>query len=135
MDTSAVGAAGSTSLTQAIAGNRQLGQEEFLKLLVTQLTNQDPLSPQDDKDFVAQMAQFSSVEGISNMGSSLNRIQAASLVGKTVDASVMNSGSSMPITGVVKAVSFRSDGVHLSVNDGRTDRDVLLDQVQGVRQS
>jgi flagellar basal-body rod modification protein FlgD len=130
MDASPVTGAGATSLTQAISGNRQLGQQEFLKLLITQLTHQDPLSPQDDKEFVAQMAQFSSVEGISNMGSSINRIQAASLVGKTVDASALESGLTKPISGVVKGVSFRSDGVHLNIND----HDVLLDQVQGVRQ-
>jgi flagellar basal-body rod modification protein FlgD len=131
MDTSAIGSTGSPSLTQAIAGNRQLGQEEFLKLLITQLTHQDPLSPQDDKDFVAQMAQFSSVEGISNMSGTVSKLQAAGLVGKTVDASSLDSGYSVPISGVVKSVSFRSDGVHLNVND----HDVLLENVQGVRMS
>jgi flagellar basal-body rod modification protein FlgD len=131
METSAVGGVGSGALTQAVAGNRQLGQQEFLKLLITQLTNQDPLSPQDDKEFVAQMAQFSSLEGISNMGGSLSRLHAASLVGKTVDASALDNGLSMPISGVVKSVSFRSDGVHLDVNG----KDVLLERVQGVRMS
>src|SRR5688500_16584678 len=129
METSAVGGAGGASLAQAIAGNKQLGQQEFLKLLITQLTHQDPLAPQDDKEFVAQMAQFSSVEGITNMSSSMNRLQAATLVGKTIDASAMVGGASKPITGVVKAVSFRPDGVHLNVDN----HDVLLHNVQGVR--
>jgi flagellar basal-body rod modification protein FlgD len=130
METNAVGGAGPGALTQALAGNKQLGQEQFLKLLITQLTHQDPLSPQEDKAFIAQMAQFSSLEGISNMGNSLSRLHAASLVGKTVDASTMDSGLAVPISGVVKSVSFRADGVHLNVND----KDVLLDRVQGVRQ-
>ena len=127
METNAVGGTG--TITQALAGNKQLGQEQFLKLLITQLTHQDPLSPQEDKAFIAQMAQFSSLEGITNMGSSLTRLHAASLVGKTVDAATMDQGLPVPITGVVKSVSFRSDGVHLNVND----KDVLLDRVQGVR--
>ena len=135
MDVSSVGGAGSGSLSQAIAGNRQLGQQEFLKLLITQLTHQDPLSPQDDKEFVAQMAQFSSVEGISNMSSSISRMQAAALVGKTVDANPMIGGMSMPISGLVKAVSFRSDGVHLTVDHNGISSDVMLDQVQAVRVS
>src|SRR5258708_22139740 len=129
MTTSAIGQTTTApgSLAQAIAGNQQLGQQEFLKLLITQLTHQDPLSPQDDKAFVAQMAQFSSVEGINNMSTSLGRIQAAGLVGKTVNATAMIGGTSTPISGTVKAVSFRPDGVHLNVNDGKLDRDVLLE--------
>lgn len=70
-----------------------LGQSDFLQLLTTQLKNQDPLKPIDNEAFVAQMAQFSSVAGISEMNSKLNDISgklgpdpvtvAASLVGKS----------------------------------------------------
>ena len=47
--------------------NNELGKTQFLELMVTQLKNQDPLSPQDNSEFVAQLAQFSSVEGIENL--------------------------------------------------------------------
>ena len=48
--------------TPAAAPRQQLNQEDFLKLLTTQLSNQDPLKPMDDTQFIAQMAQFSSLQ-------------------------------------------------------------------------
>ena len=52
----------------------ELGQGDFLKLMTAQLQNQDPFAPMDNGDFIAQMAQFSSVAGISDMGKTLNTI-------------------------------------------------------------
>ena len=48
-------------------GSSELGKDEFLKLLVTQLQNQDPLNPQDDTQFISQLAQFSALEQMTNM--------------------------------------------------------------------
>lgn len=72
----------------------ELGKNEFLTLLVTQLNNQDPLSPQENGEFIAQLAQFSTVEGIENLNSSMGSLlsgyqssqalQASSLVGRKV---------------------------------------------------
>ena len=52
----------------------QLGQEDFLKLMTTQLQNQDPFAPVDNADFIAQMAQFSTVTGISEVNASLGKL-------------------------------------------------------------
>lgn len=78
----------------ALSGEDELGRDAFLTLLTTQLTNQNPLDPMDNEAFVAQLAQFSSVEGIKGMQQSLETmvggmreeqmLTGASLVGKKV---------------------------------------------------
>ena len=72
-----------------------LGKEDFLKILVTQLTHQDPTNPMDDREFIAQMAQFSSLEQMQNLNKEFSRVaeiialsQATTLIGKTVDVAV-----------------------------------------------
>jgi flagellar basal-body rod modification protein FlgD len=85
-----------------------LGQDEFLKILITQLSYQDPTAPMEDKEFIAQMAQFSSLEQMTNMGSefaklsgTLNMNSAIGLIGKNVTiASGENS-----INGMVEEVA------------------------------
>lgn len=88
-----------SALTNAAPGNatapaQQLGQNDFFKLLVTQLTNQSPLNPQDNSAFVAEMAQFSAASGIQQLQGSMGKmldalaqsqnLQASALVGKQV---------------------------------------------------
>ena len=65
-------------------GSSELGKEEFLKLLVCQMQNQDPLNPQSDQQFIAQLAQFSSLEQMTNLNSTMSNTSAYSLVGKEV---------------------------------------------------
>ena len=56
------------------ANGDQLGQEDFLKLMTTQLQNQDPFAPMENAEFIAQMAQFSTVTGITDMGQTLKNM-------------------------------------------------------------
>ena len=74
--------------------SNELGQSAFLELMITQMNNQNPLDPQENSEFVAQLAQFSTVEGIEKMNSSLDSmsssfqssqaLQASALVGRDV---------------------------------------------------
>ena len=57
--------------SETAGSSDQLGQEEFLKLMTAQLQNQDPFKPMDNGDFIAQMAQFSTVTGIREMGATM----------------------------------------------------------------
>ncbi|UOE92835.1 flagellar hook assembly protein FlgD [Alkalihalobacillus sp. LMS39] len=71
-----------------------MGKDDFLKLLITQLQNQDPLNPMEDREFIAQMAQFSSLEQMTNMSTAIqqfvktqtsqNLVQHSELIGKKV---------------------------------------------------
>ena len=83
-----------TQQNASALAEQDLGRDAFLKLLTTQLTNQSPLDPMDNEAFVAQLAQFSSVEGIKGMQASLENmvsgmrqeqmVSGANLVGKKV---------------------------------------------------
>ena len=70
--TSSSAATTSDAITNAAGG--AMGKNEFVKLLVTQMKNQDPLNPMDGKDLAAQLAQFSSVEQLINANSTLSNI-------------------------------------------------------------
>ncbi len=82
------------STSGTTGSNGELGQSAFLELMITQLENQNPLSPQDNSEFVAQLAQFSSVEGLERLNKSFDSfsanfisnqaLQASSLVGTSV---------------------------------------------------
>lgn len=89
--------------------SQQLGKDDFLKLLITQLTNQDPTSPMEDTQFISQTAQFSSLEQMTNMNESFNKMasminssQAASTLGRTVEIDIGDTTTQ----GVVEATSF-----------------------------
>jgi flagellar basal-body rod modification protein FlgD len=63
--------------SQRKTGSDSLGKDDFLKILMTQLQNQDPLNPMQDKDFIAQMATFTSLEQMTNMNKSITSLVSA----------------------------------------------------------
>lgn len=91
-----------------IPTNSELGKDDFLRLLVTQLQYQDPTKPMEDKEFIAQMAQFSSLEQMNNMANEFSSLanlfqsgQALGLLNREVDIVV---GENL-VSGVVEEVS------------------------------
>jgi len=125
----AVSGASNSALASAIqqtTGNASLGEHDFLQLLVTQMTNQDPTQPQDQTQLLAQLAQFSTVEGVNNMATAQSHLQAADMLGKTITATVVNNSVAQPTSGTVTSVSWDANGVHLGLDNNTS---VTLDQV------
>jgi flagellar basal-body rod modification protein FlgD len=75
--TSSNGTSGSTQSSTRATSTRDLGQDAFLKLLTTQLQNQDPTKPQDNGEFIAQLATFSSLEKLTSISTKLDQIGTA----------------------------------------------------------
>lgn len=95
----------------------ELGKDEFINLLVTQLQYQDPLNPQDDTQFIAQMAQFSALEQMQNLNSSYSATKAFGMIGKLVSANLSDdSGSMSSIVGEVASVKMKSGKAFVVVN-------------------
>ncbi|MGG0657938.1 flagellar hook assembly protein FlgD [Rummeliibacillus pycnus] len=117
-------------------GNSSLGKDAFLQLLVKQLQNQDPTSPMDDKEFIAQMAQFSSLEQMQNVASAVESLAGIAqqsqlmeynnFIGKNVTwheltseldeegKPIVNTGS-----GTVSKISYNGDSVIITLADGK----------------
>lgn len=106
----------STNSTRNTSG--VLGKDEFLNLLVTQLRYQDPLNPTDNTEYVSQLAEFSALEQMSNMSSGISSMQALSMNGKWVTATVTDSssGEETEIEGVVDSVKVKNGQATLIVN-------------------
>lgn len=97
----------------ALASKQTLTEKDFLNLLVTQMTSQDPLNPQSGTEFAAQLAQFSALSESQTMESDMASLQANSLIGHTVD--VTNVDNSVT-EGTVSGVSIDKGVPQLVVN-------------------
>lgn len=80
------------SLNGTRTAQQDLGKDDFLKILITQLQHQDPTKPMEDREFIAQMAQFSSLEQMTNMSTQFTELsatlkgaQAMNLIGRNVE--------------------------------------------------
>lgn len=117
-------------------GQSQLGKDDFLKLLVIQMQQQDPLNPMDNQAMLSQMAQFSSLEQMSNLNSNLSKsntfssfMDATRLLGKEVVVQDLN--TNQPFTSKVRSVQNSSSGAILSLDNGMQ---VALSQVTKVNE-
>lgn len=111
--------------------NDELGKDQFLKILITQLKNQDPMQPLQDKEFIAQMAQFSSVEQLTNMAGEMKLLRqtmgmAPGLIGKMVSWKGKDStGVEVTKEGLVDAISFNDGKQYASVKGEKVSLDQL----------
>lgn len=109
----------------------QLGKDEFLKILITQLGNQDPMQPLQDKEFIAQMAQFTSVEQLTNMGNEMKLLRqslgfASGLIGKDVSWTLKDAdGNEISKSGTVESITLKDGAQYVNVNGEK----VPLDQI------
>ena len=116
------------------AVNRKPGnvidQEAFLKILVAQLQNQDPTAPQDDQQFVQQMATLSMVEQMTTMNASSAQSQAFGLIGKGIIGLSGNEGELFPmeVTGIVESAGFMNGKAYVMVGD----RQIYLNKISQV---
>ncbi|MFC5734991.1 flagellar hook assembly protein FlgD [Cytobacillus gottheilii] len=116
-------------------GSDVLGKDDFLKILMAQLQNQDPSSPMEDKDFIAQMATFSSLEQMTNMNTTLQSflkmqeqsqmISYNAFIGKEVSwhkVSEAEGENDVPVieegTGKVASIQFKDNSVNFILEDG-----------------
>ena len=98
-----------------------LGKDEFLNLLVKQLQYQDPLDPSSDTEFIAQMAQFSSLEQMQNLNDTFAKFQSYSMVGKYATA---NYGTET-IEGYVESITNVGDTTYAVIDGATVDVDEI----------
>ena len=130
---STTGTNSSSSVTTAT--NDTLGKDAFLKLLIAELSNQDPLNPMEDREFISQMATFSSLEQMQNMNSTLtsmaeaNKFSAVQYIGKAVAFTSGEGDDATQKVAIVNHVWFDpKEGTILDTTEG----EVNLEKVEGV---
>ena len=109
---------GQQSGTEARLPVQTLGQQDFLKLLIAQMTSQDPLNPKTDMEMIPQMVQFTALEQTKTMQADIATLQANSLLGRTVE---IQDGPQTKVTGKVSAVQMEEGTPKLVVNGRRFD--------------
>lgn len=123
--------------TNSAAANNKLTLEDFMKVLLTQLTYQDPLKPMDNQQFMAQIAQFTTLEQTQSLNTNIqallnnqSSLQSVGLIGRTVDIKT----DTGPLTGTVTALSLAGSSPTLTLSvSGATVSGVGLNQITGVR--
>jgi len=127
-----------SSASSATSPASSINMQDFMKVLLTQLTYQDPLKPLDNQQFMAQIAQFTTLEQAQQTNQSISQLvtnqaalQSIGLIGRTVDVTT----SSGPASGTVTALSFTGSSPLLTVKTsaGDTLSNVDLSQVSALR--
>ncbi len=109
---------GSTSSTGSSSSNSTLNMDDFLQLLVAQLQNQDMYNTMDDSEYMAQMAQFSMLQAMTDMSELSMTSYGVSLIGKEVTiAEIEDDGTVNSFKGIVDSVNFYNGSPQVVVDD------------------
>jgi len=120
-----------SNVAKASTNSTELGKEQFLSLLVAQLQNQDPLSPMDNTQYIAQMAQFSTVEQLINVKDEVSLLRlnigtASSLIGKAVTWNEYDSnGKVMQRSGIVDSIISQDGYLYVEVGGEKIGMDFI----------
>lgn len=108
-----------TQNAQNTPKSNELDKDAFLKLLMTQMQYQDPLNPMENTEFVAQLAQFTSLEQMNNLYKSSSYTQGMSMIGKDIDATFYDSITKQyqRVEGTVEKAVVKNGNVYLTVGD------------------
>lgn len=121
----------SLSSSSSSSATSDMDKDAFLQLLVAEMQNQDPLEPTSNTEYITQYAQFSEVESLSNMSSSMDLSRASSLVGQEVYMKTeSSSGDTSYIQGKVDSVTYENNKAYLSINGSLyslDDLDTVID--------
>lgn len=120
-----------SSLNKPKEFNSNLDKDAFLKLLVTQMKYQDPLQPNDNNEFIGQMAQFSALEQSQNSNRAIKMNSANNMVNNLVKANYRaeDSTETKELIGLVEKVMIKNNEIYLTVDVLGTKYDVKFDDV------
>lgn len=125
--------------SSATSSNSQINLQDFLRILTSQLTNQDPMKPMDNTEFMAQLAQFTSLEQTRQVNDKLASLlsvqsttQSVGLIGRTVDVALASGTDSGQVVSLDLTGSQPQMSVKLS-SSGAVVSGITLDKLQTVR--
>ncbi len=120
---------GTDNVTQL--SSKELGKDDFLRLLVAEITNQDPLAPMDNKDMILQLSQFSALEGTLQLNQNMENYignaemsTASSMIGKEI--TYLDAEALVPVVGKVSKMVMYGDSPKLYVDGALVGMDQIL---------
>jgi flagellar basal-body rod modification protein FlgD len=125
-----------TSAVGSVAGNNTISLQDFMQVLMTQLTYQDPLKPMDNQQFMAQIAQFTTLEQTQEMNTNIQALvsnqaafQSVGLIGRTVNINT----STGTMTGTVTAIDLTGASPQLTIKVGtQVISNISLSQITSI---
>ncbi len=134
MSVGAVSSAGTTETTGALSSGSTLSREEFLNILISEMSNQDPMNPMDNQDFLAQLVQLENLESTSKLSDAIENLSrleqlrsAGSLIGRTVVGESIDGAS---VSGQVEKVVMEDNEAYVVVNGSR----IAVDEVNEIHE-